>query len=150
MFDSDPTIETTTATITKNQKALSNSASVFYQEDPFAPNFASASDQEDPFAPIKDTLGFTASDQHTTQDQAFDSVSVFYQEDPFAPIKDTPGFTASDQDTTQDQAFDSASISDQKDPFAPYKPGFTPQRTKNHDNFYEMTLEEQMQQYDDE
>ena len=117
MFDSDPTIETTTATITKNQKALSNSASVFYQEDPFAPNFASASDQEDPFAPIKDTLGFTASDQHTTQDQAFDSVSVFYQEDPFAPnfasvfvqdpfapIKDSSGFTASDSDTSdQDQ-----------------------------------------------
>ena len=50
------------ATITENQKALSKSASTFYQEDPFAPNFASASNQEDPFAPIKDTLGFTASD----------------------------------------------------------------------------------------
>ena len=88
----------------------------------------------------------------TTQDQAINISHVFpvYQEDPVAPIKDTPGFTDSYQDTTQDQAFDSASISDQKDPFAPYKPGFTPQRTKNHDNFYEMTLEEQMQQYDDE
>ena len=56
----------------------------------------------------------------------------------FAPIDDAPGFTASDQDdfhtiptiTTQDQAFDSASVSDQ-------------------DEVNKMTLEEQMEQYDE-
>ena len=52
----------------------------------------------------------------------------------FAPIEDTPGFTASDHTiptiTTQVQAFDS--------------------ETSNQDDFDRMTLEEQMQQYDEE